>query len=229
MPTHKISILVLEDHDALRRVTVKGLEANGHQVFSAAYPEEMDEIMAQSRIDVLLLDLNLPGEDGLSVCRRLRQSSPHLGIVMLTARITSQDRIQGYLDGADVYLTKPASLEEVEAAVQSVARRQTAGDRRDEFVLDQKAMTLSGPLGMEQLTDSEVMVIRAFSLAPNRLMENWQLLELLGLVQAQDPKAALEMRIARLRKRFNTLGVTGRSIVSIRMTGYQLTIPIALN
>lgn len=229
MPTHKISILVLEDHDALRRVTVKGLEANGHQVFSAAYPEEMDEIMAQSRIDVILLDLNLPGEDGLSICRRLRQSSPHLGIVMLTARITSQDRIQGYIDGADVYLTKPASLEEVEAAVQSVARRQSASDRRDEFVLDQKAMTLSGPLGMEQLTDSEVMVIRAFSLAPNRLMENWQLLELLGLVQAQDPKAALEMRIARLRKRFNTLGVKGRSIVSIRMTGYQLTIPIALN
>ncbi len=225
MPTHKISILVLEDHDALRRVTVKGLEANGHQVFSAAYPEEMDEIMAQSRIDVLLLDLNLPGEDGLSICRRLRQSSPHLGIVMLTARITSQDRIQGYLDGADVYLTKPASLEEVEAAVQSVARRQAVSDIQAPWVLNQGAMTLSSPTMEEKLTDAEVNVIRALALSPHRMLETWQLLEILGLTQVQDPKAALEMRIARLRKRFSYLG-TDRAIVAIRMTGYQLAIPI---
>lgn len=225
MPTHKISILVLEDHDALRRVTVKGLEANGHQVFSAAYPEEMDEIMAQSRIDVLLLDLNLPGEDGLSICRRLRQSSPHLGIVMLTARITSQDRIQGYLDGADVYLTKPASLEEVEAAIQSVARRQAVSDIQAPWVLNQGAMTLSSPTMEEKLTDAEVNVIRALALSPHRMLETWQLLEILGLTQVQDPKAALEMRIARLRKRFSYLG-TDRAIVAIRMTGYQLAIPI---
>ena len=225
MPTHKISILVLEDHDALRRVTVKGLEANGHQVFSAAYPEEMDEIMAESRIDVLLLDLNLPGEDGLSICRRLRQSSPHLGIVMLTARITSQDRIQGYLDGADVYLTKPASLEEVEAAVQSVARRQAVSDIQAPWVLNQGAMTLSSPTMEEKLTDAEVNVIRALALSPHRMLETWQLLEILGLTQVQDPKAALEMRIARLRKRFSYLG-TDRAIVAIRMTGYQLAIPI---
>lgn len=225
MPTHKISILVLEDHDALRRVTVKGLEANGHQVFSAAYPEEMDEIMAQSRIDVLLLDLNLPGEDGLSICRRLRQSSPHLGIVMLTARITSQDRIQGYLDGADVYLTKPASLEEVEAAVQSVARRQSVSDIQAPWVLNQGAMTLCSPTIEEKLTDAEVNVIRALALSPHRMLETWQLLEILGLTQVQDPKAALEMRIARLRKRFSSLG-TDRAIVAIRMTGYQLAIPI---
>ncbi len=225
MPTHKISILVLEDHDALRRVTVKGLEANGHQVFSAAYPEEMDEIMAQSRIDVLLLDLNLPGEDGLSICRRLRHSSPHLGIVMLTARITSQDRIQGYLDGADVYLTKPASLEEVEAAVQSVARRQAVSDIQAPWVLNQGAMTLSSPTMEEKLTDAEVNVIRALALSPHRMLETWQLLEILGLTQVQDPKAALEMRIARLRKRFSYLG-TDRAIVAIRMTGYQLAIPI---
>lgn len=225
MPTHKISILVLEDHDALRRVTVKGLEANGHQVFSAAYPEEMDEIMAQSRIDVLLLDLNLPGEDGLSICRRLRQSSPHLGIVMLTARITSQDRIQGYLDGADVFLTKPASLEEVEAAIQSVARRQAVSDIQAPWVLNQGAMTLSSPTMEEKLTDAEVNVIRALALSPHRMLETWQLLEILGLTQVQDPKAALEMRIARLRKRFSSLG-TDRAIVAIRMTGYQLAIPI---
>ena len=225
MPTHKISILVLEDHDALRRVTVKGLEANGHQVFSAAYPEEMDEIMAQSRIDVLLLDLNLPGEDGLSICRRLRQSSPHLGIVMLTARITSQDRIQGYLDGADVYLTKPASLEEVEAAVQSVARRQAVSDIQAPWILNQGAMTLSSPTMEEKLTDAEVNVIRALALSPHRMLETWQLLEISGLTQVQDPKAALEMRIARLRKRFSYLG-TDRAIVAIRMTGYQLAIPI---
>ncbi len=227
MPTHKISILVLEDHDALRRVTVKGLEANGHQVFSAAYPEEMDEIMAQSRIDVLLLDLNLPGEDGLSICRRLRQSSPHLGIVMLTARITSQDRIQGYLDGADVYLTKPASLEEVEAAVQSVARRQFAIHSKSSLILNQVAMTLCSSTHVEKISEAEVNVIRALTLSPNRMLETWQLLQILGLTEAQDPKAALEMRMARLRKRFSAFG-EDRAILSIRLTGYQLSLPILI-
>lgn len=229
MPAHKLNVLVLEDHEALRRVTVRGLAANGHQLFAAAYSDEMDEIMAKVRIDVLLLDLNLPGEDGLSICRRLRKSSPHLGIVMLSARNRSQDRIQGYTDGADIYLTKPAALEEVEAAIQSVARRQLKPDIQAECILDQNGMTLSGPLGLEQLTDVEVMLIRSFLLAPKRMIESWQLIEALGLIEAQNPKAALEMRIARLRKRFQSLGYTGRTILSIRATGYQLLIPVILN
>ncbi len=119
MATH-LNIVVVEDNDDLREAIVEVLSALGHRVLGLTCAEELGDEGAQAVIDLLVVDLNLPGEDGVSLTRRLRQIQPGLRILMMTARDTVRDKVSGYEAGADMYLTKPVSIEELTAAVQSL-------------------------------------------------------------------------------------------------------------
>ena len=119
MATH-LNIVVVEDNDDLREAIVEVLSALGHRVLGLTCAEELGDEGAQAVIDLLVVDLNLPGEDGVSLTRRLRQIHPGLRILMMTARDTVRDKVSGYEAGADMYLTKPVSIEELTAAVQSL-------------------------------------------------------------------------------------------------------------
>lgn len=121
-----LNIIVVEDHDDLREMTVEALCAFGYQARGVACAEKLDEELKKGHADVLVLDLNLPGEDGVSLSRRIRASQPGMGIIMVTVREQIQDRITGYGSGADLYLTKPTSIEELHAAIEALARRLTA-------------------------------------------------------------------------------------------------------
>jgi DNA-binding response OmpR family regulator len=118
-----LNIIIVEDHDDLREITVEALCSLGHQAIGVACGEQLDQTLETCKADVLVLDLNLPGEDGISLSRRIRASHPAIGIVMVTVREQIQDRIVGYGSGADLYLTKPTSIEELQAAIESLARR----------------------------------------------------------------------------------------------------------
>jgi DNA-binding response OmpR family regulator len=118
-----LNILVVEDHDDLREATVTALDSLGYAAHGADCAETMDEMLSDLSPDVLLLDLNLPGEDGLSIARRLRGALPNMGIIMVTARNQGRDITNGYDSGADIYVTKPTSPEELHAAIQALARR----------------------------------------------------------------------------------------------------------
>lgn len=122
-PVPTLDILVVEDHDGLRETTVLALQGMGHRALGAAGGRELDAALEGFRPDLLLLDLNLPGEDGLSIARRMRAARPGLGIILVTVREQVQDRVEGYGSGADLYLTKPTSLEELTAAIAALARR----------------------------------------------------------------------------------------------------------
>jgi CheY-like chemotaxis protein len=106
----QLNILVVEDHDDLREATVAAISAMGYTVQGGDCAEAMDEVLAHFRADVALLDLNLPGEDGLSIARRLRSAQPAIGIIMVTARTQANDFMQGYGSGADSMSPTPSRL-----------------------------------------------------------------------------------------------------------------------
>ncbi len=118
-----LNIIVVEDHDDLREVTVEALQGLGHRVRGLACAEALDAALRAAPADLLVLDLNLPGEDGISLARRVRVVRPELGIIMVTVRAQVRDKIEGYGSGADLYLAKPTSIEELEAAIKALARR----------------------------------------------------------------------------------------------------------
>lgn len=222
-----LSILVVEDNDDLRQTLVDVLTMDGHHVNSVDCAEEVAELSVA--FDLVILDLNLPGEDGLSLAKRLRLAQPNIGLVMLTARALSSERIAGYDSGADIYLAKPADINELRAAISALSRRLVSGRDDTALCLDLLAMQLLGLNGQQvSLTSSESTLLRAFSLAAGQRLETWQLLELLDKHEAQDPKAALELQMVRLRKKLADSGVATGSIKSVRGWGYKLCVPIRL-
>lgn len=221
-----LSIIVVEDHDVLREVTVDFLAARGHDVRGAMDAEELDELMAESPADVVILDVNLPGESGFEICARLRAASERLGIIMLTALGESAHRIQGYDVGADIYLAKPTSQEELAAAVGSLARRASPGWAEGSvagLTLVGSAGEVRGPSGQVMLTEAEVKMLRGLAMASKRQLEYWQLLELLGMDDDTSAKAALEVRITRLRQKLHQIGAPKPAIRAVRGLGYLLT------
>ena len=123
-------VALVEDDRLLREEIVVHLQANGFVVHAVNSAAALDDVMAREAIDLYVLDLNLPGENGLSLSRRIRQSLPAAGIVIMTARVALQDRITGYQEGgADIYLSKPTAPDELVLILMSLARRikKTAG------------------------------------------------------------------------------------------------------
>ncbi len=108
---HPLNILIVEDNENLRESICDALQSLGHHARGIDCAEALPEQADLVRLDLAILDLNLPGEDGLSLAGRLRQTQHDLGIIMLTARVQGEDRAAGYAQGADIYLTKPASLD----------------------------------------------------------------------------------------------------------------------
>ena len=224
MATH-LNIVVVEDHQDLRELTCMALANKGHHVLGLSCAEELEDAVKGSAVDVFILDLNLPGEDGISLAKRIRQAYPLVGIVMLTARSQSKEKVQGYESGADLYMTKPVDFEELCAALQGFVRRRQASP---EGALTLSKFTLTGATGSVRLSSAEADMLMAFARAPSSRLETWQLAHILGLEMDGLNKASLEVRIVRLRKKMWEAGAPGTVIESIRNVGYQLSVPIQI-
>ena len=224
------SILVVEDNDALREIVTDYLESNGFITQSVDCAEELDIQFSKTIFDVVILDINLPGEDGLSIAKRLRQSHPKIGIIMFTARTGIEDRVQGYESGADIYLTKPVANLELLAAINSLTRRmqhtQLSKKNKSKWVLNAQEKTLKGPTGQCALNESDSIILNALSTSKDQMVEYWQLLELLNLTQSDHAKSNLEVRVVRLRKKLEEIGSEPGAIKSLRNKGYQLTLTL---
>ena len=217
-----MKIALVEDSDDLRDLLAREISKAGYDVLPAECADDLDELAAHTSFDLLILDLNLPGEDGLSIAQRYKRANPDLHIIMLTARGREADKINGYESGADVYLTKPISSAELMAAVGSVSRRLKRGSNETEIGLNVRTMSLTGTKTVE-LNRQEVVMLKALSESTNGNLPYYRLLELCGENEVNDQaKAALEVRVVRLRKKFIEAGVTDKSIRAIRGEGYQL-------
>lgn len=223
-----LKILVVEDHEDLREVTIAALSSMGYAVRGVDCAEALDQQLPAFRPDIIVLDLNLPGEDGLSIARRLRRAHPDIGIVMVTARNQPRDVTLGYTSGADIYVTKPASPEELQAAILALTRRmrpQGMGPGNDLY-LDPRKLQLRGPVASINVSDHESLLLTALAQARDQRLETWQLLELSGKSFEEADKKTLAVQIVRLRKKLDDAGAPQPTIKSIRGTGYQLCVSL---
>ena len=223
-----INIIVVEDHLSLQELLVAHLCHHGYAAIGVASAEELDDLWVWGKVDILVLDINLPGENGVSIAARLSQANPMLRIIMLTAKSAEKDKLLGYESGADIYLTKPASPSELLAAVRSVERRITQTTPSVDLVLDclkmQLIATATGHL--IQLSANELALLKGLSAAPNQKLDYWRLLDILGKPVDEKSKAALSVNIHRLKLKMMTLGVDGPAIKSNFNEGYQLAVNI---
>ena len=228
----KLNIVLVEDHDALREIMTEILSAKGHHVTGIDCAEALDDQLSRSPIDLLIADLNLPGEDGLSLVRRVRLTQPLIGIIMVTARHEAADKVTGYDMGADIYLSKPVAPTELIAAVSSISRRLYAQSNQADFSnnsnlrLWSRNLLLCGPLGEVSITDTESVILTALARAPSQRLEIWQILEMLGINMDTYNKSTFEVRIARLRKKIISVGADKSCLRAVRMSGYQLCTPL---
>jgi DNA-binding response OmpR family regulator len=225
-----LNIMVVEDHDALREVTMEALSQRGHNVRGVDCAEALPDEPGLFPIDLLVIDLNLPGEDGMSLAARIRAAQPDIGIIMVTARNQVRDRMAGYDSGADIYLTKPTSAEELIAAVRALTRRIKPGEPADSaFTVSLSALTLQGPQGKVGLSGHEAAMLVAFVRAKDQQMESWQLIAVTAKEVCEASKKALEVQIVRLRKKLQQCGAEDTTIKAIRGQGYRLCVKVGLS
>lgn len=217
-----VSVLIVEDHDRLREILVQHLRQQGFYTKGAADAEGMHERMSQDSFDVVVLDLNLPDEDGLSIARRLRSVSPELFIIMMTARNRPTDKVMGYQSGADVFISKPSSGDELLAAIKSWRRRQGLQPvSRVSWRLDLIRRELQGDQ-IIMLSSTESDILLGLCQAPGLQLDYSTLMQCIGQSMDSKGKASLEVYMARLRKKLVQGGFPSPAIKSNRNRGYQL-------
>lgn len=230
-------ILLVDDDRDIRTLLAKHLAEVGFQVDTAADGQQMRARIAARKPDLVLLDLNLPREDGLQLCRDIRSSSD-VPIIMLTARTGTIDRIVGLEMGADDYLPKPFEPRELVARIRSVLRR-TRMVPENLTPLDARLARINDwefDLGKRLLRDPEDRVVMLsgaeyrllFKLVefPNRVMSREQLISLGGLRTEDSFDRAVDIQISRLRQKF---GADGPVLIrTVRNEGYVLAADVVL-
>lgn len=226
-----MKIIVVEDNDDLCQELVFLLNKSGHEARGAGSASELDDLMSRETPDILLLDVGLPGEDGLSIARRLR-SRPQLGIVMLTAHGSDEDHIRGLEGGADNYLVKPVNRGVLLAVLQRVYNRLHPQENSSPNVwrLQRREHLLHTPSGGEiPLTDTELVLIEAMVRTPGKVCHRRQLIEALGHDYMTYDERRIEVRISRLRKKIRELSGGEEPVKSEWGVGYLFAASCALD
>jgi two-component system phosphate regulon response regulator OmpR len=225
-------VLIVEDDREVREAVADYLASHGYDCAQAADGKAMRAALAEGAPDLVLLDLRLPGEDGLSLARWLRDNHS-VAIIMVTAAGDVVDRVVGLEVGADDYLGKPFDLRELLARVKSVLRRGGKSERKPAKAgatqrvpigacqLDLDTHQLIGQKGEEiPLTGMEFDLLRVFSEHPNRVLSRDQLLTLTRNREWEPFDRSIDIRIARLRRKIEADPEKPRTIKTVRGAGY---------
>jgi DNA-binding response OmpR family regulator len=224
-----LNIAVVEDNDDLRTAMVGALSAEGHHVVGLYCAEAFSEQAATLPIDLMVVDINLPGEDGLALTRRVRQAQSDIGVIMVTARSRGDDRRVGYESGADIYLTKPVALEELSAAISALSRRlMPPTETGATLSLDLRGLILKGETANVALSAPEAALLAALLRAPERRLETWQIGEIAARGEAMPNRNALNVMMFRLGRKLRQAGAGERPVRAIRNWGYQLCATVNL-
>src|SRR5215468_483671 len=227
-------ILIVDDQREICDLVQEYLSGEGYRVSTAQDGAEMRRAMAQSPIDLVILDLMLPGEDGLMLARSLRQEST-VGIIILTGRGEIVDRIIGLEMGADDYLPKPFHLRELLARVKSVLRRvssrtaeqQAPSRSKARFAgwnLDLSSRELFSPTGEEvRLTTGEFDLLAAFVSNANQVLTRDRLLDLARNREAGPFDRTIDVQVGRLRRKLEDDPQRPTMIKTVRGSGYIFT------
>ena len=226
-------ILMVDDDPGIRDVVSDFLGRHGYKVETAADAVEMERALERGPVDLIVLDIMMPGEDGLAVCRRLTTSESSPPIIMLSAMGEDTDRIVGLELGADDYLAKPCNPRELLARVRAVLRRSDqrstggalgAGCEFAGWRLDLVRRELRSPAGVVvNLSSGEFSLLRAFVERPQRVLTRDQLLEFARGPDSDAFDRAIDVQISRLRRKLDDGGGGHDLIRTIRNEGYMFT------
>jgi two-component system OmpR family response regulator len=237
---HAPHILVVDDHEQIRKSVTRYLEKNGMRATAAKDAAEMDAKLAVGSFDLLVLDIMMPGEDGLSVCQRL-SSEGRLPIIMLTALGEDADRIVGLEIGADDYLPKPFNPRELLARIKAVLRRSehkeaftgSLSGRKVRFAhltLDVDRQVLLDDAGQETaLTVAEFKLLKVLLERPRMVLSRDQLLDLSQGISAGPLDRKIDNQVSRLRRKLEPDILRPRIIKTIRSGGYCLSVDVEVS
>lgn len=228
-------ILVVDDQKEICEVVQQYLSSEGYRVSVANDGAGMRRVMGQAEVDLVILDLMLPGEDGLTLARQLREEST-VGIIILTGRGETVDRIIGLEMGADDYLPKPFHLRELLARVKSVLRRASSRAQKEKpsgararasfagWHLDLSTRELVSPDGGEvRLTTGEFDLLAAFVNNANQVLSRDRLLDLARNREAGPFDRTIDVQVGRLRRKLEPDPQKPTMIKTVRGTGYIFT------
>ena len=230
LPDH---VLIVDDDAEIRALLREYLQKNGYRVSAVADGAGMRAALDKARPDLIVLDLMLPGEDGLTLCRNLRARSD-IPVIMLTARGDDTDRIVGLEMGADDYLPKPFNPRELLARIKVILRRarslptnlkpETARALRFAgWTLELDTRNLVSPAGVVfALSGAEYRVLRALADHPNRVLSRDQLMELTRSREAEPFDRSIDVQVSRLRQRLGEHARDPTIIKTVRGAGYVL-------
>ena len=228
------NILIVEDDRETRTLIAKYLRSNACHVTTAADGREMVRAMTDHRIDLLILDVMLPGEDGLSLCRKVRAES-QTPIIMLTARGEDVDRIVGLEMGADDYMAKPFNPRELLARIHAILRRQAAaltvsaidGATALGFLgwrIDLRLRELRNPAGARvAMTSAEFDLLRTFCERAGRVLSRDSLLDLTQGRNAGSFERSIDVLVSRIRRKIENDPQEATMIKTVRSGGYIFT------
>ena len=241
--TLRARIVVVEDEPDLRDAVVEYLVANGFDVTAVGDAASMRALAEHETFQLAILDIAMPGEDGLSLARWLRSQMP-IGIIFATASGTSIDRIVGLEIGADDYVVKPYELRELLARVRSVLRRvPTASESQPRavptgepdaprrriffghYLADLDGRMVTGPDGVLDMAKSEFDVLEVFLKRANRMLTRAAISEAIGLTEDPENSRAVDIRIMRLRKKIEDDPGNPRFLRTVRGEGYIFSLP----
>jgi len=230
MPPNNNSVILVEDNISLREALEHHLVDAGFLIRGVGDGQELNQVLAISKPDVIVLDLNLPQEDGISIAKRVRLAYPSMGIVMLTARVRSIDRHEGYDSGADVYLTKPVNPSELTTVLQNLCRRISPQVDNQVWSLHLAALQLVSPAKeVIKLTVSEAKLVQELALSGD-LLSMSRLIEVFGDIDLPEPtnKLRIEQVVSRVRRKMDVLLGGQPSIKAVTRLWYKLFVPVVI-
>lgn len=223
-------LLIVEDDPVSRATLAAYMQREGYDVTEAESGEAMEAHLATRHVDLVLLDITLPGRDGLTLLRELRARDEALGIIMVTAKTDTVDRVVGLELGADDYVAKPYERRELLARVRNVLRRlMVAARARDSrtvyafegWVLDTARRQLVGPDGVKVHTTSGEFDLLAVMVAnPQRVLTRDRLLDAVAQRSWSPSDRSIDVLIARLRRKFGDDPAAPRFLITVRNAGY---------
>jgi DNA-binding response OmpR family regulator len=225
------NIVVCDDEPGLRGMIEDYLSMQGYSVEPAENGAALDKLLATKSPDLILLDVNLPGEDGFSIVRRLRNAGERMGIIMLTGNADEGSKVTGLINGADDYLPKPFEVRELLARVRSVLRRLPPPPEKPaeakpkltlgNYVLDVEGRRFFDGDGTEiEVSSMDFDLLEVFARHPRQVLSRDRLAELAHGRPLGDADRSLDIRIARLRKKIEIDASEPTILKTVRGEGY---------